>query len=257
MEKTLEEKSGAMVVPMLDPEIVSRIRLLRRMGWGTKRIAQEVGVARNSVRRYLREGEAAEKQERPGGRRLGGEQEEQARALLDGPAAGNAVVVRRLLAEQEVEVPLRTLQRVLAPHRQAKRAAELATVRFETAPGYQTQIDFGEKWVEIGGLLIRVFFFVAVLGYSRRIYVRASLRQRQDVQLMIRARSGSGNRRRRPLGSRAMSRQRSRRSWSFMDHERSTRRSSGQDGYREFVRRTGIPADAELAALAEEFATVK
>lgn len=180
MEKTLEEKSGAMVVPMLDPEIVSRMRLLRRMGWGTKRIAQEVGVARNSVRRYLREGEAAEKQERPGGRRLSGEQEEQARALLDGPAAGNAVVVRRLLAEHEVEVPLRTLQRVLAPHRQAKRAAGLATVRFETAPGYQTQIDFGEKWVEIGGLLVRVFFFVAVLGYSRRIYVRASLRQRQD-----------------------------------------------------------------------------
>ena len=100
MDKTLEEKSGAMVVPMLDPEIVSRMRLLRRMGWGTKRIAQEVGVARNSVRRYLREGEAAEKQARPGGRRLDGEQEEQARALLDGPAAGNAVVVRRLLAEQ-------------------------------------------------------------------------------------------------------------------------------------------------------------
>lgn len=48
------------------------------------------------------------------------------------------------------------------------------------APGYQPQIDFGEKWVEIGGLLVRVFFFVAVLGYSRRIYVRASLRQRQD-----------------------------------------------------------------------------
>jgi zinc-finger binding domain of transposase IS66 len=50
------------------------------------------------------------------------------------------------------------------------------------------------------------------------------------VQLMIRAQSGSGNRRRRPLGSRAMSSRRSRRVWSFMDHERSTRRSSGQDG---------------------------
>ena len=34
MDKTLEEKSGAMVVPMLDPEIVSRMRLLRRMGGG-------------------------------------------------------------------------------------------------------------------------------------------------------------------------------------------------------------------------------
>ena len=58
-----------------------------------------------------------------------------ATTLLDGPAAGNSVVVRRLLAERDVEVPLRTLQRVLAPHRQAKRSAEVATVRFETAPG--------------------------------------------------------------------------------------------------------------------------
>ena len=169
-----------MVVPMLDPEVVSRIRLLRRMGWGSKRIAREVGVARNSVRRYLRDGVAAEAQERPGARRLDAEQAAEARALLDGPAQGNAVVVRRLLAEREVEVPLRTLQRTLAPHRQAKRAAELATVRFETAPGYQTQIDFGEKWVEIAGVRTRAFFFVAVLGYSRRIFVRASLSQRQD-----------------------------------------------------------------------------
>ena len=169
-----------MVVPMLDPEVVSRIRLLRRMGWGTKRIAREVGAARNSVRRYLREGDAAERQVRPGARTLDADQEAAARALLDGPAEGNAVVVRRLLAEREVVVPLRTLQRTLAPHRQAKRATELATVRFETAPGHQTQIDFGEKWVEIAGVRTRVFFFVGVLGYSRRIFVRASLSQRQD-----------------------------------------------------------------------------
>jgi hypothetical protein len=40
------------------------------LGWGAKRIAREVGVARNRVRRYLREGEAAEKQVRPGARTL-------------------------------------------------------------------------------------------------------------------------------------------------------------------------------------------
>ena len=70
---------------------------------------------------------------------------------------------------------------MLAPHRPAKRAAELATVRFETAPGHQTQIDFSEKWNEIAGARTKVLHpFVAVLGYSRRIFVRASLSQRQD-----------------------------------------------------------------------------
>jgi transposase len=167
-------------VPMVDPEIVKQIRALAALGWGKKRIARELGVARNSVRRYVREGEAAETQTRPGAWTLDAEQQQVARSLLDGPASGNGVVVKRLLAEQDVDVPLRTLQRVLAPHRQEKRAAELATVRFETAPGHQMQIDFGEKWISIAGVRTKVHLFVAVLGYSRRIFARASLSQRQD-----------------------------------------------------------------------------
>ena len=59
-------------------------------------------------------------------------------------------------------------------------AAERATVRFETAPGHQMQIDFGERWIPIAGVRIKVHLFVAVLGYSRRIFARASLSQRQD-----------------------------------------------------------------------------
>lgn len=180
MDKTGSQETKTLWVPMLEPEIVKQLRALAALGWGKKRIARELGIARNSVKRYLREGEAAETQTRPGAWTLDSEQQATARSLLDGPAAGNTVVVKRLLAEQDVDVPLRTLQRVLAPHRQAKRAAELATVRFETAPGHQMQIDFGEKWVPIGGVRTRVHFFVAVLGYSRRIFVRASLSQRQD-----------------------------------------------------------------------------
>jgi hypothetical protein len=56
----------------------------------------------------------------------------------------------------------------------------VATVRFETEPGHQLQIDFGEKQVVVGGALVRVYLFVAVLGYSRRLFTRASLSQRQD-----------------------------------------------------------------------------
>lgn len=179
MDQTAGNERATLTVPMVDPEIVKQLRGLAALGWGTKRIARELGIARNSVRRYLRDA-AAETQTRPGAWTLDAAMRDQARTLLDGPAAGNSVVVQRLLAEQQVEVPLRTLQRVLAPHRQAKRAAEVATVRFETAPGHQMQIDFGEKWVVIGGTRTKIHLFVAVLGYSRRIFVRASLSQRQD-----------------------------------------------------------------------------
>jgi transposase len=180
MDRTAENDRATLTVPMVDPEIVTHLQALHALGWGTKRIARELGIARNSVRRYLREGKAAETQTRPGAWTLDAEQQVAARAMLDGPAAGNGVVVQRLLAAQHVDVPLRTVQRVLAPHRQAKRAAEVATVRFETAPGHQLQIDFGEKWIEIAGVRTKVHLFVAVLGYSRRIFTRASLSQRQD-----------------------------------------------------------------------------
>jgi transposase len=180
MDESESQVTKTVWVPMVDPEIVKQLRALHALGWGIKRIARELRIARNSVRRYLREGVAAETQTRPNARTLDDTQRELATELLDGPAQGNGVVVKRLLASHSIDVPLRTLQRALAPHRREKRAADLATVRFETPPGQQMQIDFGEKWVQIAASMVRVFFFVAVLGYSRRIFVRASLSQRQD-----------------------------------------------------------------------------
>jgi transposase len=167
-------------VPMVEPETVRQMRELHRRGWGIKALARELGIARNSVRRYLREGEAAEEQQRPTARCLDEPARTEALRLLEGPAEGNAVVVARLLREQGVEASLRTVQRVVEPYRREQRAADVATVRYETAPGHQMQIDFGEKRIRIAGVAVRVFLFVAVLSYSRRIFVRPFLSQRQD-----------------------------------------------------------------------------
>jgi len=167
-------------VPVLDDEIVRQIRALDILGWGAKRIAWATGAHRDTVRRYLRLGARAEVQERPGARRLSDDQRKLAGELLASTAEGNGVVVRQLLAEQGVDVSLRTVQRALMPLREDARAKALATVRFETAPGHQMQIDFGEKQVVIAGESVKVYLFVAVLAYSRRLFVRASLSQRQD-----------------------------------------------------------------------------
>jgi transposase len=180
MEESESRGTKTVWVPMVDPEIVKQLRALHALGWGSKRIAKELGISRNSVRRYVRDGAAAETQVRPNARTLDDAQRALATELLDGPAQGNGVVVKRLLAQKSIDVPLRTLQRALAPRRREKHAAAIATVRFETPPGQQMQIDFGEKWVQIAASMVKVFFFVAVLGYSRRIFVRASLSQRQD-----------------------------------------------------------------------------
>jgi len=47
------------------------------------------------------------------------------------------------------------------------KAEALATVRFETPPGKQLQIDFGERRVTIGDEKVKVYLFVATLGCSR------------------------------------------------------------------------------------------
>jgi FixJ family two-component response regulator len=41
-------------VPVVEGEIVTAIRELADRGWGSKAIARELGVARNTVRRYRR-----------------------------------------------------------------------------------------------------------------------------------------------------------------------------------------------------------
>src|SRR5271166_6066533 len=56
-------------IRMLKPEVVDRIRELSGQGLGSKRIARELGVSRNSVRRYLA-GATVGFQERFAARRL-------------------------------------------------------------------------------------------------------------------------------------------------------------------------------------------
>jgi transposase len=97
---------------------------------------------------------------------------------------GNADVVRQELERQHgIVVSLRTVERAVQPLRQALRAEARATVRFETPPGKQLQIDFGEIRSEIGGERVRVYLFVATLGYSRRCYTQAFRHERQSAWL--------------------------------------------------------------------------
>src|SRR5688572_32084891 len=124
-------------VPVIEGELVAAIRELAGRGVGSKTIARTVGVARNTVRRYLRQPVVPGVQVRPAARRLTDEARHQARALYEGAAGGNAVVVQRLLAERGTEVSVRTIERAVADMHRARRAAELATVRVESAPGEQ------------------------------------------------------------------------------------------------------------------------
>ena len=126
------------------------------------RIAQVLGCSRNTVVRYLRLRR----------RCLAGLEDWLEECFL--PHDGNAaVLVQELRRQHGLEVSLRTVERAVQPLRQRLRAARVAGVRYEPAPGAQLPIDFGSKQVVIGEQRSRVFVFVATLSYSRRQFVAA------------------------------------------------------------------------------------
>ena len=167
---------------MLAPQEVQRMLALSALGWGAKRISRELGCSRNTVREYLRRGgwRPMDVSSRAGA--LEAHREWLAERLRR--HRGNADVVRQDLArELGIERSLRTVQRAVEPLRRELRAEAVATVRYETAPGQQLQIDFGSTSVSVGDEAVRAHLFVATLGYSRRCYVAVFLHERQSAWL--------------------------------------------------------------------------
>lgn len=186
MEQELRQAVRSEELPgdqaMHTPEDVQAMLMLASLGWGLKKIAAELGCSRNTVRRYLRQG---------GWRDY---QTPLRRGVLAEHGAwlkerfvqhrGNCDVVRQdLQRELGVSVSLRTVERAAAPLRGELQAQSAATIRFETPPGHQLQIDFGTVRVVIGEQEQKVHLFVATLGYSRRCYVAAFTHERQSAWL--------------------------------------------------------------------------
>ena len=64
-----------------------------------------------------------------------------------------------------------TIKRFVRPLR--KEAILETTVRFETPPGRQGQVDWGQCWTILAGKRTKIHPFVVILGYSRRMYAAA------------------------------------------------------------------------------------
>jgi transposase len=60
------------------------------------------------------------------------------------------------------------------------------TERFETLPGQQAQVDWGEcGTVPVNGARRRLYVFVLVLGYSRMLFARFTTSTRQPLLLSL------------------------------------------------------------------------
>lgn len=176
--RTPQEDLGSATMRM--PDEVAAMLELKRRGWGVKRIAKEFGACPKTVRAWIKAG-GWRRYRRPGRpKKLDGLEAWLEERLVR--HRGNADVVRQELADElGIRTTLRTVERAVEPFRQRLEAERRATVRFETPPGKQLQIDFGVTGVIIAGKRERVHLFVATLGYSRRGFVRAGRCERQNA----------------------------------------------------------------------------
>lgn len=156
------------------------IHVLHRQGHSIRAISRQMGIARNTVRSYLRE---------------------LARTPTYGPRTARAskldpfkpYLLERIEAAKPYWIPATVLHREITAHgfdgkegiiknfiRQFKPDTQEEVVRFETLPGQQMQVDF--TTIRRGHNKLKGF--VATLGYSRACYVHFSTHERQEDWLL-------------------------------------------------------------------------
>lgn len=163
---------------MKPPEAVAKILALREKGWSQRRIAHALGMNRKTVQRYIRQNGWLPYQKPVRHKKLEG-LKDWLEERFEKHKGNAAVIQQELLKEHNIYAAPRTIQYAVKCFRQKLFAETHVTVRFETLPRKQLQIDFGSLHLPIGGIKQRVFLFVATLGYSRRQYVQAFLNERQ------------------------------------------------------------------------------
>ena len=148
------------------------IKLLSRQGHSIRDIARRTGHARNTVRRMLRSDTPPEFSTPDRANAL-----DPFKPYLTRRFDEHGLSAVRLHAEivpQGYAGSVHAVRRFLATLRPMRRAAATATLRFETAPGEQAQVDWAHcgKHVDASGREIRIYAFVMVLSFSRMLFVR-------------------------------------------------------------------------------------
>jgi len=146
------------------------ILLLHKKGLSQRQIARKLGISRNTVKKYIENPEFPEGKYKRGRRKslLDPFQENIEAWLKEDTDYSATWIYDRLVSigfSGSYEIVKRKV-RELKDERQ-----KVAYMRFETEPGYQAQVDFGEFQVERpDGSIRKLYLFSMILGYSRKIY---------------------------------------------------------------------------------------
>lgn len=155
---------------LLEGGKVKEIHALYRDHYSIRGIAKELGISRNTVRKYLRNpGLPQSKPRPPRPSKLAPYQEYIKRRMLEDGVYNSQVLLRELRAMgyDGGRTILKDFMKPLRPPRPVP-----STVRFETEPGEQAQVDLTPVVLVLAdGTQVRLWAFAMVLSWSRAGYV--------------------------------------------------------------------------------------
>ncbi len=146
------------------------IQLFHRRGLSQREIAEKLGISRNTVAKYLHN--PAQGVAGPAYPRRASQLDPYAaniKAWLEEDFEYKATWIYDQLVKIGFAGSYEIVKRKVRALKQERQ--QIAYMRFETEPGYQAQVDFGEFQVERSDKGIdRYYLFAMILGYSRKMY---------------------------------------------------------------------------------------
>jgi transposase len=169
---------------MIRSRTVNTIHELAAQGKSIQDIAITLGLARNTVRKYLRHPElSAMPHPRPNRRSKLDPYKEQIQKWVAEDHCYNCQAMLPRLLEKGYTGSLSVLKAFVHPLRPPA-GGHYPVVRYETEPGKQVQFDWGEFKYEREGIPRKLYGFTAILCYSRMRFV--TFVKRCDAPTMIR-----------------------------------------------------------------------
>lgn len=162
---------------MLEEKMVFEIQIFHSEGLSISAIARRLGIAPNTVKKYL----TKERCQMEKHSKLDPFKSYIISRLNEYPEITSVVLLKEINARGYTGkiTTLRVFVHSIRP-------PEPVTIgRFETEPGQQFQVDWGEGKTIIGGHETKIKFFVMVLGYSRMVY--AEIVEDETLQTLLAA----------------------------------------------------------------------
>jgi transposase len=146
------------------------ILMLKRRGMSQRTIAKKLGISRNTVKRYLENPEFPATRTAPRTRKsLLDPYRDTLQTWLEEDMDYTATWIYDHLRAMGFHGSYEIVKRTVASLKAERQ--KIAYMRFETEPGYQAQVDFGEFQVDnANGTIKKLYLFSMILGYSREIY---------------------------------------------------------------------------------------